>query len=104
MLAYSPLTESSASHSPKRCCRAPSMPPRPPTSRRRKDAALTLDGRGAHGLRRRGGLGLAHQPPGFVAADALEVVAVLEQHAEGVVDRLRVEHHAVERCDAVGPV
>ena len=47
---------------------------------------------------------LAHQARGFVAGDALEVVAVLEQHAERVVHRLRVEHDAVERRQAVGPV
>src|SRR6266850_8555561 len=98
MLAYSPLSASSAWQSDSRSSTRRS-PPLLPNSRLRNEPVLIR-----LLLRRGGRLGLVHQALGFLAGDALEVVAVLEQHAERVVDRLRIERDAVERHQAVRPV
>src|SRR2546428_48558 len=99
MLAYSPLSARSALHSETSSAMRRSMSSRPPPINflRKLVAAILW-------LRRGGRLRLAHQALGFFARDALEVVAVLEQHAERVVHRLGIERDAVERHQAVRPV
>src|SRR3954451_7061924 len=69
----------------------------PPISPARKWAALTT-------VRARRGFRFADQALVLFAGDALEIVAILEEHAERVVDRLRIESHAVERDETVGPI
>src|SRR6266850_2295288 len=98
MLAYSPLSASSAWQSDSRSSTRRSPPPLPNSRLRNEPVLIRLL------LRRGGRLGLVHQALGFLAGDALEVVAVLEEHAERVVHRLRIERDAVERHQAVRPV
>src|SRR5262249_6404948 len=50
------------------------------------------------------GLHLLQQIGGLAAADAGDVVLVLQQHAEGVVDSLGIEGHLVELEKRLGPV
>src|SRR5438445_3179282 len=98
-LAYSPRSLSSASHSESRFWVGRSTPScLPPSSRRKKDIALIHRSGGGRGPR------LSDQARGFLAGDPVEVVAVLEQHAQGVVDGFWIERNAVERHQAVGPV
>src|SRR4051812_33004693 len=54
--------------------------------------------------RGRGRLRLGRDARGLFSDDALHVVLVLEEHAERVVHRLRVEGDLVERDHRVGPV
>ena len=61
------------------------------SSRPREPDAST---RGSISGRGRGALRLGHEAPGLVAGDARDVVLVLEQHAQRVVDGLRVERDA----------
>src|SRR5258706_1533239 len=100
MLAYSPLSASSAWQCDISSCTRRSTVATPLRNRRRRKLPVLIARSGG----RRGGLRLAHQALGLIAGDPVEVVAVLEQHDEGVVDRLRVERHAVERSQAVGTV
>src|SRR5258708_32733651 len=97
-LAYSPLSASSAGHSESRPGTRSSPVPLP-NSRRRKEPEFI-----ATRSSRSGRLRLVHQALDFLARDTLEVVAVLEEHAERVVHRLGVERDAVERDQAVHPV
>src|SRR5438445_6220841 len=97
VLAYSPRSLSSASHSESRFC-VSTASCLPPSSRRKKDIALIRCSGGSRGPR------LADQARGFLAGDFLQVVAVLEQHAQRVVHGFGIERNAVERHQAVRPV
>src|SRR5262249_38028459 len=62
---------------------------------------------GVMGLTRGGGelgLHLVEDVGGLAAADLGDVVLVLQQHAQGVIDRLRIEGHAVELDEGIRPV
>src|SRR5258708_8777380 len=98
MLAYSPLSASSAWQCDISSCTRRSTVSTPLPNRRRRKLPVLMARSGG----RRGGLGPVHQALGLFAPDPLAVVAVLEQHPAGAVDRLRVGAHAVARHPAVG--
>src|SRR6516165_5496678 len=54
--------------------------------------------------RRNFGLDLLQEPSGFAAVQPRDVVLVFEQHAEGVVDRMRRQLEHVELHQRLGPV